>query len=207
MKIILAVAAAMLLGLNGPLLAQDDFNPMNEVGQTMNAIFKDGNPNPPPPPPSVTETLSSGWTEVVGNDVGEGVLLQGVEKLGCPELALVPVADGSQVLGHLYEKQYKDAADKAVPTAYGSLFGWAAAWWVGEVVLEGGAVVVGGITAPGWVPALVVGVTVGWATKQAADWMLHPPSNNNTENTVRPVRIPTRPPNIIKPPCPHPGGG
>ena len=185
MKTILAVAAAILLGLNGPLLAQDDFNPMNEAGQTMNAIFNDGNPNPPPPPPSVTETLSAGWTEVVGNDLGEGVLLQGVEKLGAPELALVPVADGSQVLGHLSEGQYTDAADKAVPTAYGGLIGWATTWWVGEVVLEGGAVVVGGITAPGWVPALVAGVTVGWVTKQAADWMLHPPSNRPPPPVIR----------------------
>ncbi len=194
MKTIIAVAAAILLGLNGTLLAQD---PMVEVGQTMNAIFNDGNPNPPPPPPSVTETLSSGWTEVVGNDLGEGVLLQGVEKLGAPELALVPVADGSQVLGHLSEGQYTDAANKAVPAVYGGLFGWAASWWVGEVVLEGSAVVVGGITSPGWVPALVVGVTVGWATKQAADWMMHPPSNNPPPPTIR---IPRMNNNMFMPP-------
>ncbi len=201
MKTIIAVAAAILLGLNGPLLAQD---PMIEAGQTMNAIFNDGKPNPPPP--SVTETLSAGWTEAVGNDYVEGVLLQGVEKLGAPEVALVPVADGSQVLGHVWEGQYADAAEKAVPTVYGSLFCWATAWLVGETLLEGAAVTVTAASAEIWVPALVAGATVGWVTKQAADWMIHPPSNKPPPPVIRPPHMnnnPWMPPHRDMPPHHH----
>lgn len=110
---------------------------------------------------------------ITGNDYVEGALGKGIQALGGGVLGELPIADGSTALGYAVGGDVQAAADTAVAGSMGAIAGWGAGSLVGTLAVDG-VITVGAFSAPAWVPALVVGGTVAWATKGLYDWMLHP---------------------------------
>lgn len=139
---------------------------------------------------SVVDTMAQAGDNlapITGNDYVEGALGKGIQALGGGVLGELPIADGSAALGYAAGGDYQAAADTAVAGSMGAVAGWSAASLLGTIAVDG-VITVGAFSAPAWVPAVIVGGTVAWATKSLYDWMLHPPGS--APAGVKPSAIP-----------------
>lgn len=141
---------------------------------------------------SVVDTMAQAGDSlapITGNDYVEGALGKGIQALGGGVLGELPIADGSAALGYAAGGDFQAAADTAVAGSMGAVAGWSAASLLGTIAVDG-VITVGAFSAPAWVPAVIVGGTVAWATKGFYDWMLHPPGSAKAATKPPPPRQP-----------------
>lgn len=208
------VFALLFLAFGGATRAQEGFDFqgfINQEGtaevQAIASSFGGGDT-------SVVDTMAQAGDKlapITGNDYVEGALGKGIQALGGGVLGELPIADGSTALGYAAGGDFQAAADTAVAGSMGAVAGWSAASLLGTIAVDG-VITVGAVSAPAWVPAVIVGGTVAWATKSLYDWMLHPPGSAqpaSQPSTPRKPAVPAPTRKTAKPrpePREHDGG-
>jgi hypothetical protein len=124
---------------------------------------------------SVVDTMNdpSNQAAVTGNDYVEGALQQGIKVLGKGAVPELPIADAASAAGSYAGGDTQGAADTAVSGTMGAIAGWGVGALVEGLAVDG-VIVVGTVSAPAWIPAVIAGATAGMLVKGIYGWMLQP---------------------------------
>ena len=148
------------------MFGQDDFTAGAEIGKAGNDFVQAMSEGATQTEKSVVDTMSQAQenpTVQWGENKGLQVM---VKALGGAGMGAVPVGPISQALGDYAGGGSPVAAgNKIVSNTMAAIVGWAVADIVGGLEV-GGAIAVGGVSAPAWIPVAIAGAAAFWVTKQ-----------------------------------------